>query len=175
MAVFLPAGTVTRAKKAGLASARAAQALKDEDFISPAFAEPLGYGVPGLVIAIFPTAGRRPGGINMCRPASLIIRVSLPDAKTAFSHVTSANAIPGIRSDGYIGSFATDPPQSIADYDKDQSDWDKALDRCANAVAANLDSPDRALLAGIYQRLPWSMLRPTYAAMAPGFLRWLRV
>jgi hypothetical protein len=175
MAAPLHPGTVQRATRIGLAAAQAERNLSDEDFIGPALAEPIAHGRPGLVIAVFPTVGRRPGGANLCRPVSLIIRISLPDATIAFTHPVPAHVVSGGAAEGYLGSFSTDPPPSLDQYLKDQADWEAALDRAANAVALNEESPDRPLLDAIYRRLPWTMLRPTYATIAPTFLKWLSV
>ncbi len=170
MYTSFPAGTISRARKLGLA--RAGSAVSDEDFIGADLAEPVD-GKPGLTLAIFPTVGRVPGGPNLCRPAKLLIRVSLPDGLLVYTHAIRPGSIPGARPDGFLGSFSDDPPASVQDYMKDKNAWTDGLDRIGDAVARQTSAGERAALLAIYDRAPWKMLQPTYKAIAPTFIRWL--
>lgn len=167
----LVAGTVAQAKMAGLASA--ATAVLDEDFVSPAFAEPFDDATPGIVFAVFPTVGRKPGGVNRCRPPKLIIRVSLPSMHIVLDTLQARDAVGALGDDGCLGSFATDPPVSTERHLHDLRAWESSLDCVADAVARGESAPQQLLLKTMYERLPWAMCRPTYAAIAPVFLRWI--
>lgn len=171
MAKSFPPGSFDRAKNTAIF--QAGPAVSDEDFIGPAFAEPVD-GKPGLVFAIFPTSGRRPGGPNLCLPAKLLIRVTLPDLEAIHISPIKPGAIPGKRIDGALGSFSEDPPESIKTYLKSKADWSAALEAAGDAVLLRSDVSERDTLRDFYDRFPWKMLQPTDQYIAPTFLRWLK-
>lgn len=171
MSKSFPPGTIERARNAALV--KAGPAVLEEDFIGPDLAEPVD-GKPGLVFAVFPTSGRRPGGRNLCFPAKLVIRVTLPDLETIQISPIKSGAIPGKLADGTLGSFSVDAPASVKGYMKDLADWTRGLEAVGDAVLRQADARERDALRDIYDRFPWKMLTPTYQAIAPTFLRWLR-
>lgn len=166
-----PPGTLDRACNKAIAQAGAA--VVDEDFIGPAFAEPID-GRPGLVFAVFPTSDRLPGGANLCLPAKVLIRIALTDSEKVHIARIKPGLIPGKLHDGTLGSFSDDPPSSIDAYLNDNADWTSALEDAGDAIALRANVPQKDTLRRLYDRFPWKMLQPTYQAIAPVFLRWMK-
>lgn len=147
----------------------------DEDYIGLPLAEPFHAGAPGLLIPLFPTAGRVPGGPNLVYPVRLVIRVALRSAELRFDQVT----VPLVAADGPQGSLGNLDDLAglgIAERQSLRARYVAMLDVAAEAVAGTgaAASPGaRERIRDLFDSLREKALAATYAAAAPAYTRWL--
>ncbi len=147
----------------------------DEDYVGLPLAEPFGSGVPGLLIPLFPTAGRIPGGPNLVYPVRLIIRIAIGSADLRFDPVT-ALPIAADGPDGSLGTLDDLARLGIAERQSLRARYIAMLDVAAKAVAgtgAAASASTRERTRELFDGLRENALAATYAVLAPAYTRWL--
>jgi hypothetical protein len=167
---------ITAAIQRGLIAANAAKARLLEDYIGLPLAEPFAPGTPGLVVGLFPTAGRFPGGPNLVFPIRTIVRVSLVDDGVRIEKRDEANPPQGPGPRGSLGDVNDLARLTIPEWQELRSTYFALLDDAAEAIAQrNATDALRSRVRTVFSRLSEAALLSTYRAIAPTFMAWLGV
>jgi hypothetical protein len=159
----------------GLQAAEAAQARFEEDYIGLPLAEPFARETPGLVVGVFPTAGRIPNGPNLVFPVRVVIRISLTEIEDRFDTPSGALQRPGSGVDGSLGDLNELARLSIPERQRLRSAYFEILADAAEMVAGRSRTTQalRSQVQGLFSDLSEQVLLPTYQVIAPAFMAWI--
>lgn len=176
MTPALPEGTARAAFNAGLKRLEAERLRVDEDLIGLPLPEPLA-GRPGLVIAVFPLAGSRPGDPGRVYPARALARLTLPATAAEAIQVIHPVALADMPADRPLGAPTRPEPPPPPENRLMNRRYMALMDQAAPQLARP-DGDDQALrdeLLALWQALLVPVLAPSYRLFAPRFCAWLGV